>query len=174
MHKETMTSRKRVLTALNHQEPDRCPMQISFTPEFAARLRAALDLEGDAHNPHGGGNTYALELALDEDMLLTSVGWANSYYSGDGADTYTDEWGITWRNVAYETRFGTGHYTEMIGHPLADDQASAEALVRAALRLRDERRLAFYEMRGAPAFGGPADDDAAAVGLGFQRQHHFL
>jgi lipid II:glycine glycyltransferase (peptidoglycan interpeptide bridge formation enzyme) len=29
-------------------------------------------------------------------------------------------------------------------------------------------------MRGAPAFGGQADDDAPAVGLGFQRQEHFL
>jgi uroporphyrinogen decarboxylase len=98
-------------------------MQISFTPEFAARLRAALGLEGSEHNPHGGGNTYALELALDEDLLLTSVGWANSYYSGGDADTYVDEWGITWKNVAYETRFGTGHYTEMVGHPLAEDAA---------------------------------------------------
>jgi uroporphyrinogen decarboxylase len=98
-------------------------MQISFTPEFAARLRAALGLEGSEHNPHGGGNTYALELALDQDLLLTSVGWANSYYLAGDADTYTDEWGITWQNVAYETRFGTGHYTEMVGHPLAEDAA---------------------------------------------------
>ena len=35
------------------------------------------------HNPHGGGNPYELEIALDEDMLITSVGWANSYY-GEG------------------------------------------------------------------------------------------
>jgi uroporphyrinogen decarboxylase len=120
--------RDRVLLALHHEEPDRCPMQISFTPEFAARLRADMGLEGEGHNPHGGGNTYVLERALDQDMLLTSVGWANSYYAGEtygepGSDTYVDEWGITWRNVAYETRFGTGHYTEMVGHPLADDGA---------------------------------------------------
>jgi len=123
-----MKHRERVLLALNHEAPDRCPMQISFTPEFAARLRADMNLEGKGHNPHGGGNTYVLERALDQDMLLTSVGWANSYYANDaygaaGSDTYVDEWGITWRNVAYETRFGTGHYTEMVGHPLADDRA---------------------------------------------------
>lgn len=125
-----MKHRDRVLTALHHEQPDRCPMQISFTPEFASRLKRELGLtDEDLHNPHGGGNTYAMERAIDEDMLLTSVGWANSYYatetySQDGV-TYTDEWGITWKNVAYETRFGTGHYTEMIGHPLADDQAIA-------------------------------------------------
>lgn len=97
-------------------------MQISFTPEFAARLRRDLRQEGQTrHNPHGGGNTYELERILDEDMLLTSVGWANSYYSG--ADAYTDEWGVAWRNVEYRTRFGPGRYTEITSHPLAEDGA---------------------------------------------------
>lgn len=123
-----MKHRDRVLMALNHQEPDRCPMQISFTPEFASRLKNALGLtEADLHNPHGGGNTYVMERAIDEDMILTSVGWANSYYatetySKDGL-SYTDEWGVTWTNIGYETRYGKGHYTEMVEHPLADDQA---------------------------------------------------
>ncbi len=123
-----MKHRDRVIAALNHQKPDRCPMQISFTPEFATLLRRDLGIEDhEVHNPHGGGNTYVLERALDEDLLLTSVGWANSYYateslSADGV-TYTDEWGVTWRNAPYTTPFGDGHYTEMIGHPLADDGA---------------------------------------------------
>jgi uroporphyrinogen decarboxylase len=73
------------------------------------------------HNPHGGGNTYELERALDQDMLLTSVGWANSYYMDDEA--YEDEWGVGWGVQAYETPFGVGHYTEIIGHPLADNSA---------------------------------------------------
>jgi len=123
-----MKHRDRVLMALNHEEPDRCPMQISFTPEFASRLKDDLGLsDEDLYNPHGGGNTYALERAIDEDLLLTSVGWANSYYatelySEDGV-SYTDEWGIGWKNVEYETRFGKGRYTEIVGHPLADDEA---------------------------------------------------
>lgn len=117
-----MKPRERVELALNHEVPDRCPMQASFTPEFAVRLRADMDLEGQGgHNPHGGGNTYQLERALGEDMLLTSVGWANSYYQ----DTrpYTDEWGVGWSIQPYETPFGVGHYTEIAGHPLADDAA---------------------------------------------------
>jgi uroporphyrinogen decarboxylase len=117
-----MKHRERVLAALHHEKPDRCPMQISFTPEFADRLRANLQLQGkQVHNPHGGGNTYELERALDEDMLLTSVGWANSYYQL--GSVYTDEWKIGWRAVPYSTPYGIGHYTEMVGHPLADDQA---------------------------------------------------
>lgn len=114
-----MKHRERVLMALNHEKPDRCPMQISFTPEFASRLRDNLGIIGaDPHNPHGGGNPYDLEMALGEDMLLTSVGWANSYYQGE---SYTDEWGIEWRAQEYETPFGLGKYTEIASHPLAED-----------------------------------------------------
>ncbi|MHC4865556.1 MAG: uroporphyrinogen decarboxylase family protein [Planctomycetota bacterium] len=117
-----MSHRERVIMALEHRQPDRCPMQISFTPEFAERLRADIGQKtGHQHNPHGGGNTYELERQLGVDMLLTSVGWANSYYQSDGA--YTDEWGIGWEPVEYETRFGKGRYTEMVKRPLAEDDA---------------------------------------------------
>ena len=68
-----MKHRERVLMALNHEEPDRCPMQVSFMPEFADRLRANLQVKGKTtHNPHGGGNTYELEQALGEDLMLTT------------------------------------------------------------------------------------------------------
>ena len=125
-----MKHRERVQTALGHEAPDRCPLQISFTPEFAARLSASLgDTVNAHHNPHGGGNPYVLERALDEDLLLTSVGWANSYYAGIAYNAksgiYTDEWGIVWRDSPYTTRFGDGLYTEMVSHPLADDAAIA-------------------------------------------------
>jgi hypothetical protein len=85
-----MKPRDRVLQALNHEEPDRCPMQVSFTPEFASRLEKDMKLGVKSlHNPHGGGNTYELERALNQDLLLTSVTWANSYYQE--APNYVDE-----------------------------------------------------------------------------------
>jgi uroporphyrinogen decarboxylase len=123
-----MKHRDRVLLSLNHEQPDRCPLQISFTPEFAARMREVVHIPATTHhNPHGGGNTYELERALDEDLLLTSVGWANSYYANDsygpGRNSYTDEWGIEWRNSSYTTRFGEGYYTEIVKNPLAEDSA---------------------------------------------------
>ncbi|MEW6745491.1 MAG: uroporphyrinogen decarboxylase family protein [Planctomycetota bacterium] len=119
-----MRHRDRVLTTLDHHEPDRCPFQASFTPEFAERLRADLALRGQApHNPHGGGNTYELERAVGQDLILTSVGWANSYYQE--GDSYVDEWGVHWKSVWYTTPFGRGRYTEIVGHPLADDAAIA-------------------------------------------------
>ena len=97
-------------------------MQISFTPEFAQRLRDAMGLtQTDLYNPIGGGNTYIIERMLDQDMLLTSVGWANCYYQN--AEDYTDEWGIGWKSTHYNTKFGIGRYTEIAQHPLADDAA---------------------------------------------------
>jgi uroporphyrinogen decarboxylase len=96
-------------------------MQISFTPEFASRLEEHFGLrEGTDHNPHGGGNTYVIERMLDEDVLLTSVGWANSYYGGE---EYVDEWGVGWKSCSYETPFGKGTYTEIAAHPLEDEAA---------------------------------------------------
>jgi len=58
-------------------------------------------------------------------MLLTSVGWVNGYYQNgyQDLDGYQDEWGVSWRTVEYQTRFGAGKYTEPNGHPLSDDGA---------------------------------------------------
>ena len=122
-----MNHRERVQAALAHEAPDRCPLYTSYTPEFAARLQAdlgqrgTLNITGRPYNPHGTGNTYELERAIGQDMLLTSVGWANSYDWPD--ETYIDEWGIGLQRVPYTTPFGVGHYTEPVVHPLADDQA---------------------------------------------------
>jgi uroporphyrinogen decarboxylase len=116
--------------ALAGEEPDRCPMQVSFTPEFAQRLREDLGIEGTLnaarqgeHNPLGGGNTHELERAIGVDLILSSFGWAGEIHHGLGS--YTDEWGVGWQEQAYETPFGVGHYTEIVGHPLADDDAIA-------------------------------------------------
>jgi uroporphyrinogen decarboxylase len=96
-------------------------MQVSFVPEFARRLEAELQIkDNSAHNPHGGGNTYELERALDQDVLLVSVGWVNSYYLQEG--DYVDEWAVPWKSIPYRTPFGEGRYTEVVGHPLERDE----------------------------------------------------
>ena len=136
-----MKHRERVMAALEHHETDRCPMQISFTPEFAERLHvdprlrdrpgglqtASASPHGglrEGHNPHGGGNTYELERALGEDMLQTSVGWANCYYQA--GDEYTDEWGIGWRSCPTRRPSAPGTTPRWCGHPLADDGAISQ------------------------------------------------
>ncbi|MGA2477330.1 MAG: uroporphyrinogen decarboxylase family protein [Spirochaetia bacterium] len=142
-----MTHKERVQTALSGEQPDRCPLQVSFTPEFARRLSDHLGKdEGRSHNPHGGGNTYRLERAIDNDVLITSVGWANSYYQNED-DSYTDEWGIGWRSVQYMTPFGAGRYTEVCNRPLADNTAIASYAVPDATRasLYEPARLLVQE-----------------------------
>jgi uroporphyrinogen decarboxylase len=54
-------------------------------------------------------------------MLLLTYGLSTGYYRDTPSDTYIDEWGITWKRVPYQTANGTGHYTEIVGFPLADD-----------------------------------------------------
>ena len=54
-------------------------------------------------------------------MLLTSVGWANSYYQSE--ESYVDGWGVGWKPIRHTTRFGEGLYTEICAHPLEADEA---------------------------------------------------
>ncbi len=130
MPRQEMTHRERVFAALRREIPDRCPMQISFTPEFAHRLTGHLGLTGRRED-------RVLERALDVDLVLTSVGWLTSYYQE--RESYVDEWGVRWRSSEYETRYGTGRYTEIVGHPLEDDEALD------AYTAPDPRRDALYE-----------------------------
>ena len=94
-----MKHRERVRIALQNEAPDRCPMFAGFTPEFRNRLRA--DMRARGWNLSGDDDAYEIERALGEDMLLTFVGWALSYYQE--GDTYVDEWGIRWKSMAYQT-----------------------------------------------------------------------
>lgn len=115
-----MKPKERLLTALDHKEPDRVPIQASFTPETSKRLDNYLNLKkDDTKTLHGGG--YELDRTLGIDILQTAVGVAANYYLD--FEEYTDNWGITWKRIYYNTKNGRGSYTEMIGHPLADDSS---------------------------------------------------
>jgi uroporphyrinogen decarboxylase len=118
----SLLPKERVLIALSHQEPDRVPIQASFTPEFALRLEQYLGLQPSSTvNPHGGEEHF-LEGILELDIIQYAVGIANSYYLSD-EEEYVCEWGIRWKRVPYDTPFGRGHYTEIVEHPLAEDSA---------------------------------------------------
>lgn len=120
-----MRHRDRVAAALSHVEPDRCPFQVYFTPEFAERLRIDLGLPPECLDAHeDGGSRFELETAVDQDVLLAAVGWHSEY--GRPGDRYVDEWGVGWIAQPYETPFGGGRYFEPVGHPLADDAAIAK------------------------------------------------
>ena len=99
-----MKSRERVLTAFNHEEPDRVPIYNSLTPEVLKKIGKKTNTEG-----------YDTEIAAGNEWLLEWIGVASSFYLKD-LNEYVDEWGITWRKIKHEG----GAYTEMINHPLSD------------------------------------------------------
>ncbi|MDL2214324.1 hypothetical protein LJB76_02035, partial [Clostridia bacterium OttesenSCG-928-O13] len=102
-----MTSRERSFMALAHQQPDRPPVSATYTPEAAARLRAAY-----------GRDDEDLGYVMGNDLIKTTVGIENSYYLYDTPE-YTCPFGVRWRNVSNET----GAYTEIIGGALVDDKS---------------------------------------------------
>ena len=116
-----MNHRERVLTALNHEEPDRVPRSASFTPEFADKLKKHLKMDSEGYD-FIGGSQHELELRLGDDFLMTTQGFANSYYQSL-EEAYIDEWGITWDTAEYKTAHGSGKYTEGVCRPLTDDDA---------------------------------------------------
>lgn len=116
-----MGSRERVLTALNHREPDRVPLSLggtasSFTDEAYFRLKEYLGISGDI-KPYRYGHTGCyyddriLE-ALGTDyryLVLTFPDNSHLTYIGEGG--FVDEWGIRKENV-------DGHVSR-VGKPLA-------------------------------------------------------
>jgi len=110
-----MTHKERLLTAVNHEEPDRVPTCAFYTPEVERRLLRHLGADSDetsAYKAAGG----PLPLLMGHDFLLSWVGPCTSFYANP-APEYTDEWGIGWK--WFDNAVG-GSYTEMVKHPLAD------------------------------------------------------
>ena len=102
-----MNSRERVLTALNHAEPDRVPVDLWFTSEIEAQLSRL----------HDGLTGADLRIALGHDLVMTaSPNIGASYERAGSGEEYTCEWGVRWRWV---TNAQGGRYTEAVAHPLA-------------------------------------------------------
>ena len=110
-----MTSRKRVLTTLDHREPDRVPIQVDFTPEVATKLSAHLKT-GNATVEAYSGKIFELPIVIGHDLLIAWHGIATSYYQYEDQKEYTCEWGIKWQWVEYPEE----KYTERVESPLKD------------------------------------------------------
>ena len=108
-----MKPRERVEKTLNHEIPDRCPVAMGYTPEFYSRLMH------DLANNFEKNQSDEIKTIVKGDIRNVSVGWSTSYYLD--TQPYTDEWGVGWTVRPYETPFGTGHYTNISSHPLAED-----------------------------------------------------
>jgi len=120
-----LNSRERVLAALNHQEPDRVPIDLWFTSEVEALLS----------NELGGLRGAELRVALGHDLIMTSSPNIGASYEAPGtAKEYVCEWGVRWRWV---TNPEGGRYTEAVGHPLAPLAGLADACDLNSYRLPD-------------------------------------
>jgi uroporphyrinogen decarboxylase len=112
-----MTSKERVLTAINHEEPDKVPLDSWLAPEVADELVKLLGVN-TASDP------FALAKRLGNDFLYRAVGFCEGfstiYDESKKIDDnlYQDDFGIKWsfRRQAY------GGYCEMVEHPLADQK----------------------------------------------------
>ncbi|RPI49871.1 MAG: uroporphyrinogen-III decarboxylase [Chloroflexi bacterium] len=120
----TMTSRERVLAAVDRREPDRVPMDVggtSFSTVIGLayeRLKAGLGVQGETVYMKRKSRSVLLDesvarrLGADTRPLLVGSpdGWQD-VYRDDGS--FHDEFGVVWR------RAGDGHYAPL-GNPLRE------------------------------------------------------
>jgi len=111
----SMTSRERVMAALEHRRPDRPPLNYFGTPETGQKLRRHLGLETheDLLRYFGADMRYVEARYVGPEQFQEFSG-----YSTGGKDI----WGVTWRPVSNE--FCT--YNEIACSPLANVQALKE------------------------------------------------
>ena len=110
-----MTSKDRVLMAINHEEPDKVPLDSWIAPEVSDELVELLDVDT-------GADPFALAKRLGNDILYRMVGFCEGFstmYDQSkkiGDNLYQDDFGIKWSYQSLEH----GGYCEMVEHPLAD------------------------------------------------------
>ena len=110
-----MNSKERILTTINHQEPDMVPIDSWLAPEVAEVLikGLSLDMEND---------DFALKKALGNDLLYLVLGFCDGFSSifkeerKIGNNLYQDPFGIKWKKKSQQF----GCYCEFSEHPLAD------------------------------------------------------
>jgi uroporphyrinogen decarboxylase len=116
-----MTSRQRVVTALDHQEPDRVPFDCTFTYDAYREIEKAL---GFSHNPDLRTGSPALNVTPPVEFLremnvdlyyLGLNSWKNAPVFEYGMETYEDIWGVGYKKIKSDTGL---EYPSVI-HPLS-------------------------------------------------------
>jgi uroporphyrinogen decarboxylase len=117
-----MTSRERVLTALDHREPDRVPSSIWCTVDAYKMIRKNLGLDVKDRYPVGS-TTWTQDVAAEEDVVeklgadLIRINVAPPGGVGfreiEGG-LFLDEWGVVRKRVEYKG----GSYMDIAKYPL--------------------------------------------------------
>jgi uroporphyrinogen decarboxylase len=121
---KTMTPRERVITALNHHEPDRVPIDFGtggntgIAPEVWEKLCNTFDLDLKLRFVN-----HKMRLAVLDEPLLERLGVdtrplgmrpPSRVRPCEEPDAFYDDWGVKWKEV--DT--GMGIYREIAEHPL--------------------------------------------------------
>lgn len=104
----SMTSHKRVVSAINYIKPDRPPLDYSGTPEITANLMDYFDIESY--------DELLCKLGVDfRSISPIYIGPEEFIGMNWGSKAGKDIWGIVWKSI--RTKFGT--YYEIASNPLA-------------------------------------------------------
>ncbi len=147
-----MTHKERLLMSLNHEEPDRVPISVRYTPEMEKKLLEYLGVKTEELSLHAsdGGITPHL---MDDDVLISVIGPCTGFYLSDEQEYY-DEWGIKWRCV--ENAAG-GRYTEIAEHPLANIKDPSKFIIpdfKSEQRYTGTKKLVEKHGKEFAIFGG--------------------
>jgi uroporphyrinogen decarboxylase len=128
MGRNAMTSKKRVLATLNHNEPDRVPFDLSSTLVTGIHWKAYERLRDRLGLPkkkvelfdlvQGLGRVHddvlaALEVDTRGVLAGNPLGWELSLDETPEYEQFRDVWGVTWRRPKPH-----GLYFDMVKHPL--------------------------------------------------------
>jgi uroporphyrinogen decarboxylase len=122
-----MTSRERVITALEHREPDRVPFDCSFVYESYLRIKEYLGLSVPREIiPSSPWLTVGLPLelidALKIDLCYIGLARASNVPVFEyGMDTYTDEWGVEFKKVEQPNGLYYSFANQALGEATAAD-----------------------------------------------------
>ena len=121
-----LTSRERVRIALNHQEPDRVPIDITYTSIPYIRVRQALGLPPQEVKPDVWDTVKpALDVVegLGCDFVWTGLrGGSKAQKFSFDLDEYTTEWGVGFHKIR---RHDGGYQFEMRDYPIAEPTIDA-------------------------------------------------
>lgn len=120
--RKTMTSRERVITALEHKEPDRVPISMSITIDAYNNLKRYLGIELEEDLKVGRWTDVPIHPLVAEkfglDVIWLRMGSPHKKPpQPKDPNKWIDEWGVEWTKTP---RPGGGYYYEMTNPPLKD------------------------------------------------------
>jgi uroporphyrinogen decarboxylase len=148
----TMDSRERLLTTLNHQEPDRIPFDLGSTQVTGIHVAAYRSLRQALGLPNVEPQLCDViqQLALPDDDVIEQLGvdvrglfplnshnWNIVNVDAGEAWEYTDEWGITHRRIKPD-----GLYYSAVRHPLTGHIRVDDVRTYAGPDTADPQRIA--------------------------------